>query len=113
MIGRQLHGIGRQLRGDGNRVRGQERAVAISPAHVQEIAVADVVIVIDLALVAALLERFQQRGGLAGRADHDRIRLRGEYLEDLPGHARIGAVEALVGDHFHLVQLRELCDFGV
>ena len=104
----------RQLRRDEHRARRQVRAVDVLAADAQEVVVGDAVRLVVLAGVAALLERpLRQHGRRSRRRDQDRVGLGGDELQHLPGHRRVGARVALVGDDRQALDRRDLRELAI
>ena len=71
-------------------------------ADADEVRVDQGVRAIDLAFVAAIGERDERkRAGRAGAAHHHHFGRRGDEVQGLRGHRRVGARIALVGDDLH------------
>jgi hypothetical protein len=98
-------GCWRQLLGHQHRAGGQEGAVHVLAADAQEVVVGHAVGLVDLALVAALLERLlRQRRRRAGAGDQHRVGLGGHDLQHLAGDRGVGARIALVGDDLQALE---------
>mmetsp|Transcript_6985 Transcript_6985/g.29651 ORF Transcript_6985/g.29651 Transcript_6985/m.29651 type:complete len:571 (-) Transcript_6985:511-2223(-) len=105
--------VGGQLGRHQHRAGRQQRAFDILAADAQEVVVGNAVGLVDLAGIAALLQRLLRQGrGRAGTGDQDGVGLGRDKLEHLAGDRRVRAVVAFAGDDVELLGRGDLVELA-